>query len=159
MLSARRRTRSAASRITPPATVRHAELSAAPVAIIRAANASPTDDHPHSDTIVSVPPSPGVGSRPRHAAGTRSYPARSHACITAASTVTAPSAAKIQGATGTADCIDSPAMIAIEYDSHAPSTKMSECAKLMNFRIPYTIVYPSAINAYRLPTARPSIRV
>ena len=36
---------------------------------------------------------------------------------------------------------------------HAPSTNTSLCAKLMNFSTPYTSVYPSAISAYKLPTA------
>jgi hypothetical protein len=33
-----------------------------------------------------------------------------------------------------------PATAAAEKLTHAPSTKTSLCAKLMNFRMPYTIV-------------------
>jgi hypothetical protein len=33
-----------------------------------------------------------------------------------------------------------PAAVAAESETHAPSTNMSEWAKLMNFKMPYTIV-------------------
>ena len=48
---------------------------------------------------------------------------------------------------------------ALSNENHVPSTTTSLWAKLMNFRMPYTIVYPSATRAYRLPMATPSFSV